>query len=147
MAKPSTHWLPRWMDKVTIGDDCWEWQGNLSPQGYGRLWHDGEKRQTHRLMYELFKGPVPDGLMVDHLCRNRKCCRPDHLEAVTNRENMRRGLRGVLLNACPQGHEYTPENTAYRPPHTGRDNRGPSRYCKECNRIRARANHARRRAA
>jgi hypothetical protein len=61
-------------------------------------------------MYSAVKGAIPDGLHIDHLCRNRACCHPDHLEAVTPRENVRRGVRSQVTH-CPKGHEYTPENT------------------------------------
>lgn len=63
----------------TVGDDCWEWTGKAA-SGYG----------AHRRVYEWLRGPVPEGLELDHLCRNKLCVRPDHLEPVTRAENMRR---------------------------------------------------------
>jgi hypothetical protein len=68
---------------------------------------------AHRVAYELFKGPIPAGMDLDHLCRVRCCCNPDHLEPVTRKENLRRGLNGQKT-ACYKGHPYTPENTYYR---------------------------------
>lgn len=85
--------------------DCWVWLGHISPEGYGKL----RMQYTHRLSYERFVGPIPPGLHVDHLCRNRYCCKPEHLEPVTHAENIRRAAR--LITHCPRQHEYTPENT------------------------------------
>ena len=72
-------------------DGCWEFQGKRLVRGYGQIWHDGHFHYLHRVSYEHFVGPIPTGLDIDHLCRNRKCLRPDHLEPVTRRENIQRG--------------------------------------------------------
>lgn len=88
---------------------------------------------AHRWLWERLVGPVSGALQLDHLCRNRACVNPDHLEPVTAAENVRRGALGAVRRAkthCPQGHEYTPENTARR--------RG-KRYCRECGRAANRA--------
>lgn len=69
---------------------CLEWQGARSTNGYGMFWLDGRQGGAHRWSYERLVGPVPDGLELDHLCANRGCVRPDHLEPVTHRENLRR---------------------------------------------------------
>jgi len=107
--------------------DCLLWQGALTTDGYGRFWHKGVEHSAHVWAYEHWIGPVPLGLELDHLCRNRACCEPTHLEAVTHRVNCQRG-RGSIP-ACPRGHPYDAENTYYSP-------RG-GRFCRACNRAAA----------
>lgn len=88
---------------------CWLWTG-ATTVGYGRFRGSG----VHRMAYEELVGPIPDGLVMDHLCRVRHCVNPAHLEPVTLAENVRRGLSGryqASKTHCPQGHEYSPENT------------------------------------
>lgn len=108
----------RIMSKVAIVESgCWEWQGTTNGTGYGRVWDNTarEKLYVHRVMYELENGPIPDGLEVDHLCRNRGCVNPAHLEAVTRKVNQHRGLSISGNNArkthCPKGHPFDETNT------------------------------------
>lgn len=70
---------------------CWVYAGELNRNGYGRVWVEGERRMAHIAAYEALVGPVPEGLVLDHLCRVRCCCNPHHLEPVTVRENTLRG--------------------------------------------------------
>jgi len=115
---------------------CWEWDKPVAGiGGYGRLFvgsrSDGSRRlrMAHIVSYEVFVGPVPAGLQLDHLCRNRACVNPDHLEAVTPRENVLRSdspmARQARQTHCKRGHEFTAENTYL--------NKG-KRYCRTCQR-------------
>ena len=70
---------------------CWDWKGRVLRNGYGKIAIKNVSTSAHRVAYELYKGPIPEGMMIDHLCRNRACCNPDHLEAVPHIENVRRG--------------------------------------------------------
>lgn len=110
---------------------CWQWTGYLHG-GYGRYGRGPGTRLAHRIIYEHLVGPVPKGLDLDHLCRNRGCVNPEHLEPVTHRENVMRGegiaAQGARQTHCINGHEYTPENTDYQ-------KNGTARRCKECHRI------------
>lgn len=112
---------------------CWVWLG-AKTSGYGVMFVNGKSTLVYRWAYERFVGPIPEQLEPDHLCRNRSCVNVAHLEAVTHRENT---LRAVRRPACKHGHEYTPENTMSRS--------NGSRTCRECDRIRSRAQHQRRR--
>jgi hypothetical protein len=114
----SSETVKRFWAKVEKTDGCWLWTGGLNANGYGRF---GAKRlnihYAHRFSYHLEFGAIPDGAEIDHLCRNRICVRPDHLEVVSHRQNIRRipkqehGKFQRQKTHCPQGHEYTPENT------------------------------------
>ena len=119
-------------------NDCWLWAGYKNEHGYGvHYYTEGKKTKkvlAHRMSYEHFKEKIPEGLVIDHLCRITSCINPSHLEAVTNIENILRGVGFAGLNNrkthCPKGHEYTPENT--------NANNG-WRRCRVCDRLRQQA--------
>ncbi|MFE3657246.1 HNH endonuclease signature motif containing protein [Streptomyces sp. NPDC059165] len=119
------------MDKVRVNAQtgCWEWRGRLATNGYGQLSAGRTTRQVHRVTYEEHKGAIPEGLAVDHLCRNRICCNPDHLEAVTNRENWRRGMSpsaiAVKTDVCSSGNHSLRGDNLYVYP-------SGVRRCKAC---------------
>lgn len=118
---------------------CWIWQGSRTNKGYGRIMRFGKQYHAHRVVWELLVGEVDPDLVLDHLCRERACVNPDHLEPVTNVENVRRGEGVCAQNArkthCPQGHPYDEANT-YRIKTGGRS-------CRACARIRTRVRRAR----
>lgn len=80
---------------IDVETGCWEWQANLIGTGYGQFRHCGRSKLAHRHEYEWRYGPIPYGLELDHLCRNKRCVNPDHLEAVTHTENMQRWARAA----------------------------------------------------
>lgn len=105
-------------------DGCWNWKGHIARKGYGSF--HSKERLAHRVSYLLFKGELIKNLTIDHLCRNRKCVNPDHLEQVTSKENRDRGLCGILRTHCSNGHEFSKENTYLYP------NARNKRVCKTC---------------
>ncbi len=117
--------------------ECWEWSGSHNHMGYAKFQYMWAEIRAARFAYELLVGPIPPGLHIDHLCRNRGCVRPDHMEPVSNRENVLRGVGPSAINAakthCVHGHPFSAENTRI----TLR--RGiPRRACRTCTRARGR---------
>lgn len=126
--------LQRFWDKVLFTTDCWVWTSATNGKGYGKFWSDRKNVCAHRFTYELYKGKIPEGLHLDHLCRNPLCVNPEHLEAVTCRENTIRGISGIINGLrqrskthCKRGHEFNEINTYSRG-----DGR---RHCRKCNAI------------
>lgn len=138
---------------------CWLWTGTINYKGYGAISVNGRTKPAHRVVYEREIGPIPSGLVLDHLCRVRNCVNPAHLEAVTTAENNRRSApfnpasqrfgdafagarwRGgkQTQSHCFHGHEMTPKNTLVWS--------GDRRRCRECERQRNRLRTVRKAAA
>lgn len=110
-------------------DDCWLYAGSITTRDYGVVYYDKQRYRAHRFMYEAIVGEIPDGLVLDHLCRVTRCINPEHLEPVTTAENNLRGVGAMAINArkthCPAGHEYSESNTRIR-------NFDGARICREC---------------
>jgi len=138
MARPEAPFESKYIPEPMSG--CWLWLNALTPNGYG---HDGNHGGAHRRSYELHVGPIPAGMQIDHLCRNRACVNPDHLEVVTMRENIRRSSLPVVnrwgASHCRKGHEYDESNTTVLA--TG------YRACRACSREYTRQYRNRRKAA
>jgi hypothetical protein len=130
-------------EKIHIDENgCWIWHASRTPAGYGKVWWNGQLIGSHRLTYTLLAGEIPDGLVIDHLCRVRECCNPEHLRPCTQLENVHApgSLCPSAIQAkrthCPKGHPLTGDNLfTYR----------GHRDCLTCRRERTRQQHIRER--
>lgn len=131
--------IDRFWSKVEIDWEtgCWEWRGHFGGSqwaiggGYGRISIWGSGRSAHRTAWIIENGSIPEGLQIDHLCRNRGCVNPEHLEPVTAKVNTLRSLNPAAVNArkthCPQGHPYDSTNTLW--------GASGDRHCRACRKI------------
>src|SRR5690625_3233457 len=123
---------PRWFETfwthVEVTGFCWNWTGSTFPSGYGAAASGRGARRAHRVGYELLVGSIPDGMQIDHLCRNLLCVNPDHLDVCDARTNTLRSFNPSAVNArkthCSSGHEFTVDNTYVK--------YGGSRRCRTC---------------
>lgn len=135
--------MERLVEKVSINPEtgCWDWAAYITPEGYGSFFYRGRRNGlAHRAAYTETVGEIPEGMHIDHLCRNRACCNPSHLEVVQPRVNYLRGVGPTAVNAekseCSRGHAFDEANTYWRPKGDGRD-------CRECRRSHGRARRSR----
>jgi len=139
----ATWWGAMWAALIADPSGCWLWPYSTDGKGYGQVWQAGRLVRVHRLAHEVFVGPIPPGLEIDHTCKSRGCLRWDHLEAVTHRVNTLRGDSPAAIRArkteCDRGHALAGDNLYVRP-----DGR---RTCRSCRRAWQRAWDARRKAA
>jgi len=131
-------------ERIAFTPGCWQWLGAAYGYGYGSIRRHGKTVGVHRFVYEELVGPIAPGMQIDHLCRNRRCVNPSHLEPVTPQVNVLRGRGAGAQNRdkthCKRGHEFTEENTR----HHNRSGGGSARTCIACQRIRNRASYLRR---
>lgn len=121
--------LERLNAKIVVCGECWDFLGGyVARDGYGRIGIGDKVYLAHRVAYAELVGPIPEGLDLDHLCRNRQCCNPEHLEPVTRQVNVDRGLR-ALRRVCREGHDLTdPANVMV----VNRTNRPAEQRCRPC---------------
>ncbi len=140
MIKPKDH-RRFWKKVVELPNGCWQWTAAKHDAGYGRFRFAGKMVYAHRWAYETLVGPIPEGLQIDHLCRNPPCVNPSHLEPVTNRENTMRGL--TPKTHCPQGHPYSGDNLGITKDKYAYQ--GKRRFCRQCSREADKRYHDKRR--
>ena len=125
---PTPSVAARFWSHVQPDQDCWIWTGATRNRGYGCVTIAGRLYAAHRVSYTWTHGPIPDGLELDHLCRNPVCVNPLHLEAVSRRTNLLRGDTHAAANSakthCPAGHPYDAANTYVKP--------NGARCCRTC---------------
>lgn len=129
------------LEKFTLepNSGCWLWLGRWhgAKRKYGYYQHEGRQYLAHRLSYELLVGEIPEGLVIDHLCRTPPCVNPEHMEIVTIAENVRRGhFPNTAKTHCPQGHLYSGDNLRVFSRYSGGS--GKNRHCVACTRVRQR---------
>ena len=121
-------YFERIMARSVKQGECLVWTGSTQPTGYGQAWNGNRPEQTHRIVYRHVHGEIPSGLEIDHICKNRTCVNPDHLRAVTHRENMMNSDTVMRENAdkvfCKRGHELSGSNL--------RIDRKGGRICRKC---------------
>ena len=142
MAKLAIHPIIRARQFIDFNgpDGCWIWTGSKSRTGYGnfhlsQVAHGRKMSRAHRFIYLFLTGQSGEGLVCDHLCKNRACVNPNHIELVGSVENIKRGNAGIRQKektACPRGHAYSEENTIYT--------KEGYRRCRVCNRVWAKKN-------
>lgn len=134
-VRPRPTFRERFEAKITRTASCWLWTGAKNSAGYGQIREGGKLLYAHRVAYELHVAQIPEGMVIDHLCRTPACVNPRHLQPVPTRENLARGLApSAVTNRtgyCQRGHAMTPENSYRRPD-------GHSTMCRACQEIRER---------
>lgn len=132
IPKLTNHQIARFWSQVDVGSktECWEWRTGLTDTGYGQTTFNFKTYRAHRVAYTFFYGAIREGYTLDHLCKNRKCVNPNHLEVVSSYENMLRSDTSLINNYkkthCKRGHAYSGKNLSLIKGH---------RLCRACMRM------------